>query len=221
MMVQHMEEEGEIEISLSHQLEFTIVFSLASLILGETPIGYIKIGSALEITLLHIPVILAVIFGGLVPGVATGLVFGLSSFVKNLTTASSLGNFFVNPLVSILPRVVFPAVVYLVYKALTSLPHIPRIVSGLVATAVGTFAHTMLVMMSIFAFYGDTFLKELERRGEVDFSGAFPRTKSFMAVICSAMRNNGLLEIAAALAVVAIGFAVLYAKEAFDRRSSY
>ena len=215
-----MEEEAEIEISLSHQLVFTIVFSLAGLILGETPIGYIKIGGALEITLLHIPVILAVVFGGLVPGVATGLVFGLSSFVKNLTTASSLGNFFVNPLVSILPRVVFPAVVYLVYKSLTSFPRIPRIASGIVAAAMGTFAHTMLVMMSIFAFYGDTFLKELERRGEVDFSGAFPGTKSFWVVICSAMKNNGLLEIATAVFAVAVGFAILYTKELLDRRPS-
>ena len=216
-----MEEEGEIEISLSRQIVFTVVFSLAGFILGETPIGYIKIGGALEITLLHVPVILATIFGGLLPGLFTGLVFGLSSFVKNLTTASSFGNFFVNPLVSILPRVMFPAVVYLVYKVLTSLPHVPRVICGIVAAAVGTLSHTLLVMMSIFAFYGETFLKELDRRGDLDFSSALPGMKGFMAVMGSALKNNGLLEIAAAVFAVAVGFAILYTKELFDRRSPY
>ena len=217
-----MEDEGEIEISLSRQMVLTVIFSVAGLVLGETPIGYIKIGGALEITLLHIPVILATIFGGLVPGVFTGLVFGLSSFVKNLTTANSFGNFFVNPLVSILPRVMFPAVVYLVYKVLNSLPHLPRVVCGIVAAAVGTFAHTLLVMMSIFAFYGETFLKELDRRRDVTaYIGAFPGMKSFVAVMGSALKNNGLLEVAAAVFVVAVGFAILYTKELFDRRSPY
>ena len=216
-----MEDDGETEISLTRQMLLTVVFSVTGIILGETPIGYIKIGGIIEITLVHIPVILAVIFGGLLPGVFTGLVFGLSSFVKNLTTASSFGNFFVNPLVAILPRVVFPAVVFLVYKALTSVQHVPRILCGVLAAAVGTLSHTLLVMMSIFAFYGETFLRELNRRGDVDFSGAFPGTKSFVAVMCSALKNNGLLEIAAAMVAVAAGFAILYTKEALNRRSVY
>lgn len=199
-----------------------MVFSVAGLVLGETPIGYIKIGGAIEITLVHIPVILATIFGGLAPGVFTGLVFGLSSFVKNLITASSLGNFFVNPLVSILPRVMFPAVAYLVYKVLTSLPHVPRVICGIAAAALGTFAHTLLVMMSIFAFYGETFLRELDRRGEVlAYIGAFPGMKGFVAVMASALKSNGLLEIAAAVFAVAVGFAILYTKELLDRRSFY
>ena len=68
--------------SMNYKIAMAGAFSALSIILSFTPLGYIQLGNAIQITLMHIPVILATLLAGLIPGLATGFVFGVSSLVK-------------------------------------------------------------------------------------------------------------------------------------------
>ena len=89
--------------SMNYKIAMAGAFSALSIILSFTPLGYIQLGSAIQITLMHIPVILATLLAGLISGLATGFVFGVSSLVKNLMLGAAASPFFMNPLVSVLP----------------------------------------------------------------------------------------------------------------------
>ena len=85
----------------------TAMMIALTLVLANTPLGRITM-PFLTATTLHIPVIIATLVLGLEAGVLTGLTFGIHSLISNLTGASFFAPFFINPLVSVLPRVLFP-----------------------------------------------------------------------------------------------------------------
>ena len=194
--------------SVNYKIAMAGFFSALSIILSFTPLGYIQLGNAIQITLMHIPVILATLLAGLVPGLATGFIFGVSSLLKNLMTGAAASPFFMNPLVSVVPRLLFPVAVWLIFNLLNFIPYMPKIVSGAVAAAVGTFIHTVLVMGSIFILYGNIFLpmvlKAIEKIGisTENISGF----KAFAAIIATTMITNGFFEV---LCAVVLSCAVL------------
>ena len=143
--------------SMNYKIAMAGAFSALSIILSFTPLGYIQLGSAIQITLMHIPVILATLLAGLISGLATGFVFGVSSLVKNLMLGAAASPFFMNPLVSVLPRLLFPVAVWGIFTLLNFIPHMPKIISVAFSAALGTFIHTVLVMGAIFIFYGNIF----------------------------------------------------------------
>lgn len=76
-------------------------------------LGYLQLSPAASYTLMHIPVILATIFGGLFGAITSGLVFGLTSLVNSAANPSgALDVFFVNPAVSVVPRVLFALIIW-------------------------------------------------------------------------------------------------------------
>lgn len=86
-----------------------------SVVMSTTPLGYIPLG-IIQVTLMHIPVIIAAIIEGPLAGVIVGLMFGVSSIIHGLSTP--LGPVFINPLVSVFPRIMIGLVAAYVYKAL-------------------------------------------------------------------------------------------------------
>ena len=125
------------------------------MVLANTPLGLIRL-PFLTATTLHIPVIIATLVLGLEAGMITGFVFGLNSLISNLTGASFFAPFFINPLVSVLPRVLFPVCVHLIRKAIERMVghyDCHRPVAYLGASALGTLAHTAMVMGMIYALY--------------------------------------------------------------------
>lgn len=181
--------------SLNYKIAMTGIFGALSIILALTPIGYIQIG-ALAITIMHIPTILATLTAGLVPGLFTGLIFGISSLVKAATSGNASNIFFVNPLVSVLPRVIFPIAVWGFFKLLNLIPRIPKTVSGGIAAAAGTLVHTLLVLGALVIFYG----KDLGLKSGEMLSG-------FFAFVAATLATNGLWEIVSAsvLSVIVLG----------------
>ena len=87
------------------------------IMLGLTPLGFIPLGP-LTITSLHIPVIIAGIIQGPIVGGLVGLIFGAFSMFRSMTTPGPLAFVFLNPLISIVPRVLIGVVTGLIYKAL-------------------------------------------------------------------------------------------------------
>ncbi|MBP3657634.1 MAG: ECF transporter S component [Clostridia bacterium] len=126
-----------------------------TLVLANTPLGMIRM-PFLTATTLHIPVILAVLVLGWEAGVITGLVFGIHSLISNLTGASFFAPFFINPLVSVLPRAVFPLCVYGVYRIVLRLfGSKGRMAAYVLAAALGTALHTTMVMGMIYLLNRD------------------------------------------------------------------
>ncbi len=130
----------------------TAMMIAVTLVLANTPLGLIRM-PFLTATTLHIPVIIATLVLGLEAGVITGLVFGINSLISNLTNASFFAPFFINPLVSVLPRVLFPVAVYAIMKALKKLlsrwdRH--HAAAYVVSSALGTALHTFMVMGMIY-----------------------------------------------------------------------
>ena len=87
------------------------------LVLGMTQLGFIPIGP-IKATTLHIPVLIAAIIYDWKMGMGLGLIFGLYSLFQNMTRPTPLSFAFLNPLVSILPRLIFPLVAAYLYKKL-------------------------------------------------------------------------------------------------------
>ena len=80
------------------------VLGAISTVLGMTPLGFIPVGPT-RATIMHIPVIIGAIMEGPIVGGFVGLIFGLFSIFQAITNPTPVSFAFLNPLVSILPRV--------------------------------------------------------------------------------------------------------------------
>lgn len=89
-------------------------------VLGMTPIGFIPIGPT-RATIMHIPVIIGAILEGPIVGGFVGLIFGLFSIFQAVTAPTPVSFAFINPLVSVLPRVLIGIISYYAYKGLSTI----------------------------------------------------------------------------------------------------
>ena len=89
-------------------------------ILGSTPIGFIPIGPT-RATIMHIPVIIGAIMEGPIVGGFVGLIFGLFSIFQAVTAPTPVSFAFINPLVSVLPRILIGVISYYAYKGLNTI----------------------------------------------------------------------------------------------------
>lgn len=96
------------------------IFGAITAVLGMTPIGFIPIGPT-RATIMHIPVIIAAIMEGPIVGGFVGLIFGLFSIFQAVTAPTPVSFAFINPLVSVLPRVLIGIVSYYAYKGLRTI----------------------------------------------------------------------------------------------------
>ncbi len=96
------------------------VLGAISAMLGMTPLGFIPVGPT-RATIMHIPVIIGAIMEGPVVGGFVGLIFGLFSIFQAMTNPTPVSFVFLNPLVSVLPRVLIGIVSYYVYNTLRNL----------------------------------------------------------------------------------------------------
>lgn len=96
------------------------VLGAISVVLGMTPLGFIPVGPT-RATIMHIPVIIGALMEGPVVGALVGLIFGLSSIFQAMTNPTPVSFVFLNPLVSIMPRMLIGITSYYVYNGLKSL----------------------------------------------------------------------------------------------------
>lgn len=88
-----------------------------STVLGMTPLGFIPVGPT-RATIMHIPVIIGAIMEGPVVGGFVGLIFGIFSIFQAITNPTPVSFVFLNPLVSLLPRVLIGILSFYVYDFL-------------------------------------------------------------------------------------------------------
>lgn len=175
----------------NYKLALTGLFSALCVLLSVTPLGYIKLGF-INITILHIPVILAAILGGFSPAVVTGLVFGLTSCIRSNMAGTP---FFGNPLCSVLPRLLFAVSVWAIFKGLSMIPHMKKALAGAVTAATGTFLHTFYVMTMVFLLFSKTLLGGMK----ITESGL----KGYFIMLGVMYGTNGIWEILGATVITA------------------
>ena len=205
--------------SLNYKIALTGIFGALCIVLSITPLGYITIGGLIAITIMHIPVILVTELGGLVPGLGVGLIFGITSLVRSVTSGAAANPFFLNPMVSIVPRLLIPVFTWIFVKLLDMIPKMPKVISGTIGAAIGTFTNTFFVMGSIYIFYG----KDLVAGMASALSGmgfsveSLTGINGFFAILFCTLMTNGFWEIAGACIIT---FAVLGSIYLFKNRKS-
>ena len=197
-------------------LTLAAFFVAIEILMAVTPIGYIPVG-AINITTMHLPVILSGIILGPVIGALTGFVFGLTSMLKNtftpnitsfcfspfITVGGVSGNF-ASFLIVFVPRILLGVLSFYIYRALRRSKQ-SRIIASGISAGVNTLLHTLGVMGLIWLFFGQ------------QYANAAGITVG--AVILAVLTSNGILEII--LATIVIPVLVRALKPQMERMGFY
>lgn len=181
-------------------LVLTGALSALIIVLGITKLGMIPLGAVASISILQIPVILAACLVSLPSGIFTGAVFGLMSLIQAAMSPSGvLDPLFVNPLCSVLPRMLTGLVAWALWTLFNKIPKMPKAVSAGITGFLATAAHTILVIGCLYIFTGDAVREGMGGAG-------------YFAVL-AALSFNATLEAIAATIVCAAVFVGLFISE--------
>jgi len=137
----------------TNQITTIGMLSAICVVLGLTGYGFIPLPGA-KATIMHIPVIIGSILGGPMVGMTIGLIFGVFSIMQNIMAPNLLSFAFINPLVSVLPRVLIGLTSYYVYNL--SFIKKDSLKIGL-ATVIGSLTNTFGVLTMIYILYAAKF----------------------------------------------------------------
>lgn len=134
------------------------MFSSISIFLGLTGLGFFKI-PPVSVTIMHVPVIIAAIIEGPIVGAIVGLIFGLFSIYQAITTPTVMSFIFLNPIISVLPRILIGVVSYYVYYFVSKKYNRFSIA---LSSVIGTFTNTFLVLSLAYIFYANSLSQAFE-----------------------------------------------------------
>lgn len=155
----------------------------------------------IAVTTLHLPLLIGLLAEGPVVGFILALTFGLSSLFKSLLVPMSpFDPFFVNPLVSILPRLLIPlgamGVYWLMNKLLPS-SKAKKSITWAVTSVAGSLTNTIFVLLAIYFLYGKRVTELLAEYGMTEYANAAGKY-----LIVGVGLPNGLLEALLAMILV-------------------
>lgn len=158
------------------QITVTGMLSAITLTLGITGLGYIPL-QPFHTTIMHIPVIIGSLLEGPVIGGLLGFMFGLTSMFQAIKAPTPTSFLFLNPLISILPRIFIGITPYYMYKFLKNIKpkKTKKIIKNtskfynyfinynklIISITVGSFTNTIGVLGLIYAFYLKQYVKAL------------------------------------------------------------
>jgi uncharacterized membrane protein len=110
-------------------------------------LGFITLGPAIAFTFMHVPAIIGAVKEGPVVGLIVGAAFGLFSlFLAGQQPAGSPNAIFVDPIISVVPRLFIGPVAWFIYRAIQGASEN----AGLIGAAIGgTLTNTLLVIGAI------------------------------------------------------------------------
>ena len=169
--------------------------------LGFVPTGFINI------TIIHITVIVAAIVLGPKDGAIVGLVWGLGTMVRAFTSPTSIidTTVFTNPVVAVLPRVIVGLVAGYLYLAFKN-RFKKRVVAMGIASAFGSLTNTVLVLGLMRVMYASALSQTYATQTDL--------LNKLLLIIVG---TNGLPEMVAAIIIApAISTAILKANKFLD-----
>lgn len=167
------------------------VFSALIILLTFTPIGYIAIPAlGISATIIHLPVIIGAVVLGPRDGAILGGVWGITALIRAAVMPNGpLDMLFVNPLVSVVPRILVGLCAAWVFRGLMKLlqkhPH-GDLPAAAVAGAAGALTNTILVLGILCLCY----------RSQMLGSG---NGTTIGLIIGTILTFNGLIEIGSAV----------------------
>lgn len=142
-----------------YDLTLTAMFLAIILVMAFVPyLGFIPSPfiPGVSLTLIHIPVIIGGIILGRKKSWLLGTFFGLMSLVLAfLRPQGPVDEIFHNPLVSVLPRIIFGIVIFEIYNLLSKLIKV-KAVNVAITMVVSSLIHTLLVIVMLYLFGKDT-----------------------------------------------------------------
>jgi uncharacterized membrane protein len=177
--------------SLFTTRELTVVGMLTgiTMLLGLTGYGFIPL-PAMKATILHVPVIIGALVAGPRVGAMVGFLFGIFSLWQAIMAPTILSFAFLNPLISIVPRVIIGIGSYYVFVACCKFLKKP-IAMGVAAVAGSLVFNTGLVMGGIYLIYAKDFA--LAMNISVD---------AVLAAVLAICATNGIPEAIVSAAIV-------------------
>ncbi|MFD3155397.1 ECF transporter S component [Haloimpatiens sp. FM7330] len=130
------------------------MLSAISIVLGLTGYGFIPL-PGIKATIMHVPVIIGAILEGPVVGMTIGLIFGIFSIFQNMAVPSLLSFALINPLVSVLPRVIIGITSYYCYRIFPGKEENPVKIG--VGAFIGSLTNTIGVLGMIYVLYAARF----------------------------------------------------------------
>ncbi|MBE7039003.1 MAG: ECF transporter S component [Ruminococcaceae bacterium] len=203
--------------NLTEFVETSLLIAIIFLLTFVPNIGYIPT-PLINITIIHIPVIIGSVILGPKKGAILGLAFGVSSFIKNTFFPSSAMALFFSPLshisvgyylgalyslvICFVPRILVGVLPYYGYVFLKK--KLPDTISLFVSGILGSMTNTILVMGLIGVLFNSEYAKML---GEKAVNGVF-------YLIGVTIATNGVAEaVAAAIFTAAIAKALFKVKK--------
>lgn len=149
------------------------IFTAIIIIMAVVPfLGYIPLGF-MNATIIHVPVIIGAIILGPKYGAYLGLVFGMTSLIKNtlmplatsfvfspFVTIGGYGGNYWSVVICIVPRVLIGVVAYYVYRLFMKMFHGKKngkVIALWAAGIAGSMTNTILVMNGIYFFFGKSY----------------------------------------------------------------
>ncbi len=164
------------------------VLSAISILLAVTPIGYLITIAGISATTMHIPVIIGAVLEGPVVGALIGLVFGVTSLIRAAVAPNGpIDPFFINPLLSVLPRLLIGPAAWLAWRSLRRWPTVGLVAAGIA----GSVTNTVLVLLMLGLFLpanfklSDTLI--LTDAVKWPFLGGIATTSGVLEMIVSAL----------------------------------
>jgi uncharacterized membrane protein len=185
------------------------------IIMINTPIGLMTLpGTTIAITFMHIPVLIGLFMEGPFVGFILAFVFGAGTLLKGLTTpVTPFDPLFINPLVSVIPRLLIPITAWATYKLVKSLLNNKQSSDPIAWSAsalVGSLTNTIFVLLALFLIYGNRIEELLANAGLAQYANAAGKYL-FLGVALP----NGIPE---AIATMVLVPAVMAAVKAASKR---
>lgn len=171
--------------------EMTVMSMMVALLLIQTfvPIfGYIPLGP-IDVTIVHITVILSAVLFGLKIGTAVGTIWGLLSMLRAFLQPTPFNIVFLNPLISVVPRMLVGLVSALIFKFLKN--KFPKHLGYAVTAGIGSLTNTILVLGSIYVFASEVYANAL----------GISQT-ALLGALGTVVVTNGLIEVIASIIIL-------------------
>lgn len=146
----------------TRKLTFMAAMLGLTIFLDLSPLGAIPVG-AVSATIVQIPTILTGILYGPLYGMIMGLLMGITSLLHALTRpVTPLDPLFINPLVSVLPRMLIGLFAGLVFMLLVKLfKNKMRFIGATIAGAVGALTNTVFVLGALYLIYAEKIIMDI------------------------------------------------------------